>query len=135
MADTISWIATAATILAASMTAANLGSRITGYGFVVFTAGAICWIAVGAMTHQPALMWTNVVLTGLDLFGKAAEEVRSIALIRLAPHFPGDEKPRPGLCAFGSTEPEGFTAAMGCELIAFIARVVERTAERWPQPA
>lgn len=69
MADTISWIATATTILAASMTAANLGSRITGYGFVVFTAGAICWIAVGAMTHQPALTWTNVVLTGLDLFG------------------------------------------------------------------
>ena len=28
--------------------------------------------------------------------------------------------------------PEGFTAQMGCELVAFIARVVERTAERWP---
>jgi hypothetical protein len=69
MVDTISWIATAATILAASMTAANLGSRLTGFGFVVFTLGALCWIAVGALTHQPALMWTNVVLTGLDLFG------------------------------------------------------------------
>lgn len=69
MADTISWIATIATIVAASMTAANLGPRITGYGFVVFTAGALCWIAVGATTHQPALMWTNVVLTFLDLFG------------------------------------------------------------------
>ena len=33
MADTISWVATVATIIAASMTAANLGSRITGYGF------------------------------------------------------------------------------------------------------
>lgn len=69
MADTISWIATVATILAASMTAANLGPRITGYGFVVFTVGALCWIAVGALTNQPALMWTNVMLTGLDLFG------------------------------------------------------------------
>jgi hypothetical protein len=69
MADTISWVATAATILAASMTAANLGSRVTGYGFVVFTFGALCWIAVGTMTHQPALLWTNVGLTGLDLFG------------------------------------------------------------------
>lgn len=69
MADTISWVATVATIIAASMTAANLGSRITGFGFVVFTFGALCWIAVGTMTHQPALLWTNVVLTILDIFG------------------------------------------------------------------
>jgi membrane protein implicated in regulation of membrane protease activity len=69
MADSISWIATAATIIAASMTAANLGSRVTGYGFVVFTLGALCWIAVGISTHQPALLWTNVVLTVLDIFG------------------------------------------------------------------
>lgn len=69
MADTISWIATIATIVAASMTAANLGSRLTGYGFVVFTIGALCWIAVGAFSHQPALMWTNIVLTVLDIFG------------------------------------------------------------------
>jgi hypothetical protein len=69
MADTISWVATIATIVAASMTAANLGSRITGYGFVIFTFGALCWIAVGFWNHQPALLWTNIVLTILDLFG------------------------------------------------------------------
>ena len=69
MADIISWVATAATIIAACMTAANLGSRITGYGFAVFTVGALCWIASGVMNHQPALVWTNVVLTVLDLFG------------------------------------------------------------------
>src|SRR6185503_17240691 len=69
MAETISWVATIATIVAASITASNLGARITGYGFIVFTLGALCWIGVGAMTHQPALMWTNVVLTVLDIFG------------------------------------------------------------------
>ena len=69
MADTISWVATIATILAASMTAANLGSRVTGYGFCVFTIGALCWIAVGVLTNQAALLWANVVLTLLDLFG------------------------------------------------------------------
>src|SRR6185503_13150578 len=69
MADTISWVATILTILAASMTASNLGSRVTGYGFGVFTIGALCWIVVGGITHQPALMWTNVVLTLLDVFG------------------------------------------------------------------
>jgi hypothetical protein len=69
MAETISWIATVATVLAASMTAANLGSRVTGYGFAVFAVGALCWIAVGALTHQPALMWTNIVLAVLDVLG------------------------------------------------------------------
>jgi len=69
MSDIISWVATAATIIAASLTAANLGSRVTGYGFVIFTVGALCWTAVGALTHQPAIMWTNIVLTILDLFG------------------------------------------------------------------
>ncbi len=69
MADTISWIATVATIVAASMTAANLGSRITGYGFCVFLVGSLCWMANGLMTGQPALTWTNVVLTVLNIFG------------------------------------------------------------------
>jgi hypothetical protein len=69
MADTISWIATIATIIAASMTAANLGSRITGYGFCVFLIGSLAWLATGLITDQPALSWTNVVLTILNLFG------------------------------------------------------------------
>lgn len=69
MADTISWFATAATILAATMTASNLGSRITGFGFIVFTVGSLAWLATGVLTDQPALIWTNVVLTALNLFG------------------------------------------------------------------
>ena len=69
MADTISWIATVATIVAASMTAANLGSRITGYGFCVFLAGSLAWLATGLLTGQPALVWTNIVLTVLNIFG------------------------------------------------------------------
>ena len=69
MADTISWIATAATIVAAFMTAANLGSKITGYGFAVFLIGSISWLTVGILTEQPALTWTNVVLTLLNVFG------------------------------------------------------------------
>lgn len=69
MADIISWVATAATIIAACMTASNLGSRVTGYGFAVFTVGALCWIASGVLNHQPAIVWTNIVLTVLDIFG------------------------------------------------------------------
>ena len=65
----ISWVATAATIIAACMTASNLGTRITGYGFAVFLLGSICWLAVGLMTGQSALLWTNAVLTLLNIFG------------------------------------------------------------------
>jgi hypothetical protein len=64
-----SWVATGTTILAACLTASNLGSRITGYGFIIFTLGSIAWFTTGYLTDQPALMWTNVVMTLLNLFG------------------------------------------------------------------
>ena len=69
MADYLPWAATAATVTAAFMTASNLGARITGYGFAVFTVGSLCWLAIGLTTDQPALLWTNVVLTALNVFG------------------------------------------------------------------
>jgi hypothetical protein len=69
MENLVSWIATAATIAAACMTASNLGARITGFGFAVFTVGSIAWFALGLMTGQPALVWTNIVMTFLNLFG------------------------------------------------------------------
>ena len=62
------------------------------------------------------------------LFGDAADQVKSIAMVRLAIWAPA----RQGILAFGSPDPEGFTGDMGAELVAFLARVVERTAERWP---
>lgn len=49
--------------------------------------------------------------------------------------LPGAAAPRAALCAFGSGEEDGFTPAMGCELVAFVARVAERMAERWPLDA
>ncbi|CAA9489764.1 MAG: hypothetical protein AVDCRST_MAG09-89 [uncultured Sphingomonas sp.] len=64
-----SWVATVATIFAACLTASNLGSRITGYGFIVFTVGSIAWFTLGILTGQPALIWTNIVMTALNLFG------------------------------------------------------------------
>ena len=60
------------------------------------------------------------------LFPNAVVSVDSVALIRLTLWE------RPGLLAFGAADAESFTPEMGAELIAFIARVIERTAERWP---
>lgn len=87
---------------------------------------------VDALVGVHGLTWLGPNFDGLNLFGPAERRVQSVALIRMAPLFNGDEEARNALCAFGSSEPEGFTAHMGCELVAFIARVVERTAERWP---
>ena len=63
-----------------------------------------------------------------ELFGEAAEAVRSAALVRMSIWTPA----RTCVLAFGSDDPDGFTPDMGAELVAFLARVVERTAERWP---
>ena len=97
MADIISWVATAATIIAACMTASNLGARITGYGFAVFTIGSLAWLATGMLTDQPALMWTNVVLTGLNIFGvwrwlgrQARVEEGGEAAAKASRHMPGE---------------------------------------------
>ncbi len=88
---------------------------------------------VDALLGEHGLTWLGPNFDGLNLFGAAEAEVKSVALIRMAPQFPGAEVPaRHAICAFGSPEPDGFAPTMGCELVAFIARVVERTAERWP---
>ena len=98
------------------------------FGWKALEAGA-----VGKLLGDDGLTWLGPNFDGLDLFGAAGETVKSVALIRMTPHFPGTEPPaRAALCAFGSPEADGFTPTMGCELVAFIARVVERTAERWP---
>jgi uncharacterized protein YigA (DUF484 family) len=62
------------------------------------------------------------------LFPDCVQPIESCALIRLTLWRPAQS----GVLAFGSTDPLAFSTDMGAELIAFIARVVERTAERWP---
>ena len=62
------------------------------------------------------------------LFGEAAAQITSVAMIRLAIWNPA----RQGVLAFGSPDPDGFSLDMGAELTSFLARVIERTAERWP---
>ena len=63
-----------------------------------------------------------------ELFGDKAPEIRSAAVVRMAIWSPA----RNAALAFGSADPDGFAPEMGAELVAFLARVVERTAERWP---
>lgn len=56
-------------MIAAMMTAANLGARVTGWGFVVFTIGSVCWTMVGIASGQTNLVATNVFLTLVNVVG------------------------------------------------------------------
>lgn len=88
--------------------------------------------AVDGFLGPDGLSWLGPNFGTLEpVLGPAAESVRSVALIRMAPQFAGGDA-RHALCVFGSLEEDGFTSDMGCELVAFMARVVERVAERWP---
>ena len=69
MEQIASYVAPVATTIAALIVASNLGARITGFGFIVFTAGSLAWTALGVATGQANLLWQNVVLTALNLFG------------------------------------------------------------------
>ncbi len=63
------WVAPIATIIAAMMTAANLGARITGWGFVVFMVGSVCWSIIGISTGQVNLIVSNGFLTLVNAVG------------------------------------------------------------------
>lgn len=69
VSDVAAWIAPVATIAAAVMTAANLGARLTGWGFVVFTLASLCWIAVGLAGAEPGLVVANAALTVINAVG------------------------------------------------------------------
>jgi uncharacterized protein YigA (DUF484 family) len=82
---------------------------------------------VGYILEPGRLCGVGPCTGGHEIFGDAADRVRSVALVRMSLF----ESHRPGLVAFGSADPEGFTPDMGVELIAFLGQVVERLGGRW----
>ena len=67
-------------------------------------------------------------MEALGLRPDAGDPVGSVALIRLSLWSPA----RSGILGFGAEDEGAFAPDMGHELIDFLARVVERIAERWP---
>ncbi len=68
-AEIAGWIASLLTVSAAAMTAANLGPRVTGWGFVIFTVGSLAWIGVATMTDAQSQLFTHMFLTVINVFG------------------------------------------------------------------
>ena len=91
------------------------------------------WKAVGEgfadrLFGPEGVAWMDRTPHADDLFADRAAGVRSCALVRIALWSTARE----GILGFGSHDPDAFTPDMGAELVAFLARVTERTAERWP---
>lgn len=69
METLFNWVAPIATTIAAVMVAANAGSRITGYGFIVFCVGSVAWMGVGWMNGQANLLVQNGILLAINALG------------------------------------------------------------------
>ena len=67
----LDWIAVIATIAAALTTASNLGARVTGWGFVMYTLASAMWITIGVMNgFEPlSVVVMHGVLVFINLFG------------------------------------------------------------------
>jgi hypothetical protein len=71
MLTLLEWMVPAATIIAALMTASNLGARVTGWGFAVFAVSSVGWITVDVAegNPSPSLLVAHCVLLIVNLFG------------------------------------------------------------------
>lgn len=65
----LKWFASGSGIIAAFMVAADYGRRTTGWGFVIFLASSVAWIAGAVLAKDGALGTQNVVLFAINLFG------------------------------------------------------------------
>ncbi|MCQ8184295.1 hypothetical protein [Parvularcula maris] len=68
-ATILEWCATGTGIAAAIIVSLNLGARMTGWGFVIFTVSSVCWIAAALMQEEMALTVQNGVLFVINLIG------------------------------------------------------------------
>lgn len=65
----LEWIAAIGTIFAAGLIAADLGRRVTGWGFVLFCAVAVTWIAIGLTSNAMPIAAMNAILLLINLWG------------------------------------------------------------------
>jgi hypothetical protein len=102
-------------MIAAMMTAANLGARVTGWGFVLFSLGAIAWVIVALGSGQQNLLFSNAFLLLVDLIGiwrwlgrQARYETGADAASAAS-----EAGPEPGLFALGALAGRRVEAADG----------------------
>lgn len=65
----LEWIAAIGTVLAAALIAADMGRRVTGWGFVLFCAVSLTWIVSGITTDAFPIALMNGVLLIINAYG------------------------------------------------------------------
>lgn len=69
MDGTTGWLAAILTVLAGMTVAANLGTRVTGWGFVLFSLGSLAWSVNAGQNGADSLLLTNLVMAAINAFG------------------------------------------------------------------
>ena len=65
----LEWIAAISTIVAASLVAADVGRKATGWGFVLFCAAAISWVVSGLTSDALPIAAMNAILLVINAYG------------------------------------------------------------------
>jgi len=65
----LEWIAAFGTMCAAGLIAADLGRRVTGWGFVLFCAVSITWIVAGLISNAMPIAVMNALLLAINAWG------------------------------------------------------------------
>ena len=65
----LKWFASISGVIAALMVSLDLGRRVTGWGFALFVASSMAWIAGALMTSDEPLWSQNLVLFAINIFG------------------------------------------------------------------
>ncbi len=65
----LEWIGAIGAILAAAMIAADLGRRVTGWGFVLFSVVSVVWIVSGLTSDGMPIAVQNGILLVINVYG------------------------------------------------------------------
>ena len=65
----LEWIAAIGTMLAAALIAADLGRKVTGWGFVLFCAVSVTWVVAGLTSGAMPIAAMNGILLLINLWG------------------------------------------------------------------
>jgi hypothetical protein len=65
----LEWIAALGTMFAAGLIAADLGRKVTGWGFVLFCAVSVTWIVSGLTSRAPPIAAMNGLLLLINAWG------------------------------------------------------------------
>lgn len=69
MKEALGYVAMISGTIAAVMVSSNVGRRITGYGFMVFTVSSVIWVIYGLQDTEMPLIIQNAVLTLINILG------------------------------------------------------------------